>query len=143
MANYTTVFKAEVARLARKEIRDATESIRKASTHHRADIASLKRHVRDLEHQIKALQSGSAAAPTSAPSDGVKTRFSPKWVQADRQRLGLSARKYGLLIGVTGLTIYNWEKESSRPRDKQLAAWANVRQMGKREALKRLETLDV
>ena len=40
------------------------------------------------------------------------------------------------------LTIYNWEKGKSKPRNQQLNAWANVRGIGKREALRRLELLD-
>jgi len=63
-------------------------------------------------------------------------------MKADRERLGLSARDYGLLVGVAGLTIYNWEKGKSKPRDKQLAAWAKTRRVGKREAWRRLELLE-
>ncbi len=48
---------------------------------------------------------------------------------------------YSLLVGVAGITIYNWESEKARPRAKQLAAWGAVRRTGKREALRRLELL--
>ena len=58
------------------------------------------------------------------------------------ERLGFSANDYGRLVGVAGLTIYNWEKGKSKPRDKQLAAWAEVRGIGKREAWRRLELLE-
>ena len=69
-------------------------------------------------------------------------RFSPNWVYADRQRLGLSAKNYGRLVGVAGLTIYNWESGKSRPRAKQLVAWSEVRGIGKREAWRRLELIE-
>ncbi len=44
-------------------------------------------------------------------SRGVRkeVRFSAQWVMNDRDRLGLSAKNYGLLVGVSALTIYNWE----------------------------------
>ena len=64
-------------------------------------------------------------------------RFSPKWVKADRQRLGLSAKDYGALVGVSALTIYSWEGGKSKPRAERLAAWAEVRGIGKREAMRR------
>ena len=68
------------------------------------------------------------------PVDG----FSAKTVLSERKRLELSAADYGELVGVSGLTIYNWEKDKSRPRKKQLAAWHAVKGIGKREAWNRL-----
>ena len=60
---------------------------------------------------------------------------------AGLEKLGLSAKDYGKLVGVSGLSIYNWESEKTRPRDSQLAKIVAVRGMGKREALKRLEQM--
>ena len=144
MPNFNTVFKTEVARLARKESRTATGALRKAATQHRADIAALKRTVAGLERKVKFLESREKTRLSRAPrkTEGPKARFSPGWVLSDRKRLGFSAKHYGQLVGVTGLTIYNWEKGKSKPRDQQLAAWASVRGLGKREALRRLDVLD-
>ena len=58
-------------------------------------------------------------------------RFSARSVKAQRQRLGLSAADYGKLLGVSGLTIYNWEHEKSRPRKAQFAALVAARDLGK------------
>jgi DNA-binding transcriptional regulator YiaG len=68
-------------------------------------------------------------------------RFSARSVKAQRNRLGLSAADYGKLVGVSGLTIYSWEHEKSRPRKAQLAALIAVRGIGKREALLKLAKL--
>ena len=65
-----------------------------------------------------------------------------RWVKAGRERLGLSAEDYGLLVGVSAQTIYSWESGNSKPRAAALAGWAQVRGIGKREALKRLELLE-
>ena len=59
-------------------------------------------------------------------------------MKAQRSRLGLSAADYGKLVGVSGLTIYNWEHGKARPRKAQLAALVTVRGVGKREALLKL-----
>ena len=69
-------------------------------------------------------------------------RFSGKWVKSHRNKLGLSAAHYSRLVGVSAMTIYNWERGHSKPRAKQLAAWAAIRGIGKREAQRRLEVLD-
>ena len=144
MTNLATALKAEISRLARKEINASTGSTKKASAQHRRDIAELKRLVADSSKRIAFLESQerkrvSKRAPAEL-ADGA--RFSPGWVKAHRDRLGLSAADYAVLVGVSGLTIYNWEGGKSRPREQQLAALAAVRKLGKREALKRLELLD-
>jgi DNA-binding transcriptional regulator YiaG len=64
--------------------------------------------------------------------------FSPKSVKAERDRLGLSAKKYADLIGVSMLTVYNWEKGKSVPRGPALEKWLAVRGIGKAKADKRL-----
>ena len=55
-----------------------------------------------------------------------------------RARLGLSAADYGELVGVSALTIYNWEKGKGTPRPAQLDAWLELVGIGKRDAWERL-----
>ena len=145
MAGFNAAFKAEVQRLARKEIREATAALKKASAAHRRDIAALKRDVAELQRKVTFLEGQEkrrlADKPARAPADSKTARFSPGWVKADRKRLGISAKHYGRLVGVSGLTIYNWESGKSRPREKQIQAWAAVRGLGKREVLRRLDML--
>jgi DNA-binding transcriptional regulator YiaG len=50
----------------------------------------------------------------------------------------LSAADFGLLIGVSGQSIYKWEDGKVRPRAKQLQAILSLRGLGKREAAERL-----
>ena len=47
----------------------------------------------------------------------------------------------GLLLGVSGQSIYHWEAEKSRPRQAQLQAIAALRKIGKREAKRKLAEL--
>ena len=60
-------------------------------------------------------------------------------MKSQRERLGFSAADYAKLVGVSELTIYNWEQGKTRPRKEQLAALVAVRGIGKREALVKLE----
>lgn len=145
MANLMSVLKKEITRLARKEVRDETEVTRRAAAAHRRDIASLKRLIADLNRRVSFLERqerrrvAGPVAPAEAESRG--HRFSPRWLKIHRERLGLSAENYGKLVGVSGLTIYNWETGKARPRDSKLPALAAVRTLRKREALKRLEMI--
>jgi DNA-binding transcriptional regulator YiaG len=144
MPNIAAVLREEIARLARKEVRAQVGPLQKKGADHRRHIAALRREIAGLERQIAGLRKQIAKSAKGAPAEatGPTVRFSPKWVAADRSRLGLSARDYGRLVGVTQLTIYNWEKGKSKPQARQLASWAKVRGIGKREAWKRLDALD-
>jgi transcriptional regulator with XRE-family HTH domain len=62
-------------------------------------------------------------------------------VKAQRQRAGLSAAAYAKLVGVSSLTIYNWEHNKSRPRKEQYASLIALRGLGKREAQAKLALL--
>ncbi len=140
MPNIAGVLKEEIRRLAKKEIKAQVGSTRQAVAKYRSDIAMLKRQLGQQEREIKLLkkQKGQPQAE-GEPLDSV--RFSARSVKAQRSRLGLSAADYGKLVGVSGLTIYNWEQEKARPRKAQLAALVAVRGIGKREALLKLAEL--
>ena len=56
--------------------------------------------------------------------------------------MGLSAADYATLVGVSAQTIYGWEQGKSKPRVQQLAALLAVRDLGMREAQKRLRLLE-
>jgi DNA-binding transcriptional regulator YiaG len=146
MPNIASVLKIEIARLARKEVRAETDSLKKLSAQYRSDIASLKREVKDLQRQLKQVSKlngrGRATADTQDEADGDRQlRFSPQRLAAQRKRLGLSAQAFGALVGVTGQSIYKWEAGNARPRAAQLRAIAAVRALGKREAQARLDAL--
>ena len=141
MPNLAAVMKEEIRRLARSEVKAETATSKRLVALHRKDISELKRQVRDLSREVAYLrrQEQKSVGTASATEPAVVLRFSPGWVEAHRHRLQLSAADYGHLVGVSALTIYNWEKGKTKPRQQQLAAWAEVRTLGKRDALMRLE----
>ncbi len=150
MPNIATVLKAEITRLARKEAREEGDSLRKVASSQRADIASLKRRVRDLESIVKRLArghvgEGARARPSvaKASDDAAEggLRFRAQGMASNRKRLGLSAADFGLLVGATGQSVYSWEAGKSKPRADALAAIAALRGIGKREVAARLATL--
>jgi len=144
MPSIAAVFKQEITRLARKEVKMQTEVIRRANTHHRRDIAQLKRQVAGLSKQVAYLeqQERKRAAKGMPVAIAEGRRFSAHGLKTHREKVGLSAADYSQLVGVTAQTVYNWEQGKSKPRDEQLAALVAVRELGMREALKRLELLE-
>jgi predicted transcriptional regulator len=54
--------------------------------------------------------------------------------------LKLSAHAYARLLGVSALSVYNWENGKSRPRRSQFERLISLRGIGRREALKMLST---
>ncbi len=138
MPNLSTILKGEITRLARKEIKAACEPIRKANAGYRKEIAELKRHVALLDRDLKAASKPDKAQTMDGEASSGNTRFSAKGLKSLRAKLGLSAADFGLLIGASGQSIYNWETGKSVPRAAQQAALASVRGLGKREAAKRL-----
>ena len=105
MPNFAAVLKQEITRLARKEVKAQTGPLKKHSAEQRRTIAALKRQVASLQRDVAFLQKHEKRrlekAPAAKEAEGV--RFSPKWVKADRKRLGLSAREYSLLVGVSAI----------------------------------------
>ncbi len=143
MPDVASVLRDEISRLARKEIRQQIGPLKKINAELRRTVSALKGELTALERKVQFLEKQAIRRLKIAPKESAAkaVRFSPKWVKADRQRLGLSAKDYGALVGVSSLTIYSWESGKSRPRAARLAAWAELRGIGKREALQRLELL--
>jgi len=143
MPNIASILKAEISRVARKEVRAEIETLKKASVAHRASIAELRRQVNALEKELRRVAKSatrSTIVPDSAneAAEGTKRRFSATRLAAHRAKLGLSAASYGQLVGVSGQTIYHWEQGKARPRAAQLENLAAVRDLGAREVSERL-----
>ena len=144
MPNIASILKEEIRRVARKEIKALVGKTQQNVVSCRKEIVELKRLVHDQAKLIallkKQIQNRQDRPPAEEdPLDGV--RFSARSVRAQRKRLNLSAADYGKLVGVSALTIYHWEAGKSRPRKAQFAALTAVRGIGKREALKRIESM--
>lgn len=142
MNSLTQALKAEIARVARKELKDELQSLRRAASTHRSDIAALKRELKALASQLKAQQRGlpatrpARAQPASAPAP--RGAFSAAALSAQRAKLGLTQAQMAGLIGVSPLSVYKWESGKVQPRAAQLALIAAVKGIGKREARARL-----
>lgn len=144
MPNIAAVLKNEISRIARREIRTETAVLKKASAQYRREIAHLKRQVSNMQGKVSLLEKRILrdVSTQATEADAKNVRFTAKGLRSQRKRLGLSAIEYGKLVGVSGLTVYAWEKGTSRPRKTLLPVLASIRNMGKREVQARLEVLN-
>jgi DNA-binding transcriptional regulator YiaG len=145
MPDLAATLKAEISRLARKEIRKCVTSIQKTVAQQRREIAHLKRQLGAHERRIAVLEAQERQRvaefrTTYEPAEGA--RFSTRSVKAQRRRLKLSAEQFGKLLGVSAQTIYNWEQGRTRPGKAQFASLVALREIGRKEALRRLRLLD-
>ena len=143
MPNIGSVLKAEIVRLARKEIRSYMAPMRKSLGVHRRNVAKLKRLLAESNAHLAQL---AKTKKRSIETDNVatstaKVRFVAKGLRSLRSRLGISANDLARLIGVSQQSIYNWETKKAVPRAEQLHALASVRRLGKREVQARLRGL--
>ena len=136
MPNISSLLKAEIARVSRKEIRGAIAELQKASSRYRTQLAELKRRAASLEQRLRQLTSGRKAEPQAEQTGDLPSsfRFSAKGLASHRKRLGLSAHDCGILLGASGQSVYKWEEGKARPRAKHMSAIAALRTVGRKQA---------
>src|SRR3954470_10273862 len=73
MPNIAAVLKTEISRVARKEVRSETQSLKKAGSTYRSEIAALKRRMQALELALrKAGKVRSAQNPSTTEASSSK-----------------------------------------------------------------------
>ncbi len=143
MQNLVHALRDEIKRLAKKETKGQITALKAASAKYRREIAELKRVTRGLDKRLAPIEQQERKRAQRPPSPKLAegTRFFPKGLKSHRARLGLSAANYGLLAGVSGKMIYKYERGETKPRRAQVAKLVAVRNLGKREARRRLTLL--
>lgn len=156
MTTFAETLKKEIARVARKELREEITTLRKLGATHRSDLSALKKEVQSLQSSLKKLErlrtapssSGSLAkaSPTAKPSSdtprgkpGRKVMFTAERLKAQRARLGFTQEQMGQLLGVSSLSIWKWESGGASPRAARVPEILERIAMGKREALSLIE----
>ena len=131
MPDFKLTFQEEVRRLARKEVKAASET-----------LAAQQKTIRELTKRIDALEKKQAvpvaqkADKSEEPAVAVKSgkaRFSPKTIIKFRKKYGISQKGFAALLGVATFTVSHWELGKNRPRATQVAAISALTKLGKRK----------
>lgn len=137
--------KAEITRLARREIRKELDSVKRVNAAQRGLIANLRRDVTELQKETGRLKRELAKAlPAAQETEAAETKFwiTGKGVVSLRKRLGLTQAELAQLAGVSVQSVVNWEKVAGKipfRQEKTAVRMQQVRGMNMKEAWAELE----
>lgn len=154
MTTFANSLKKEIARVARKELREELDGLRKSSALQRSDIAALKKQLKVVQSQVTRLDKAKVAQSPRAPFEagpvegdsakgkpGRKVVFSAERLKTQRARLGFTQEQMAKLLDVSSLSIWKWESGGAAPRASRVPTILHRLALGKREALALLETV--
>lgn len=156
MTTFANSLKAEIARVARKELREEISLLRKTSAAQRSAIAVLKKEIKELQGRVALLSRahhGQRAQESAVPrpqalagksrgKPGRKVIFSAERLKAARARLGFTQLQMAQLLGVSALSLWKWESGAAAPRASRVPQILERLALGKREALALLKATD-
>lgn len=149
MSTIANALKSEIARVARKELKDEIAALRKLTTTHRSEIAALKRDIKALHGAVKSIQKNVNRPPVApkgpqedipvAKRRGQAAAFSAEGLAAYRAQLGLSQAQMARVIGASALSVYKWESGKVTPRAAQQEQILAALKLGKRAIKAKLQ----
>ena len=141
MSDIINSVKEEILRLADKQAAAQISKAQQVASQYRKQVAELRRLVKQRKRRSSTSRS---RRRSSRPEDPSWRAFATRRSLSDHNAaaLGLSCEQYAKLVGVSTLTIQNWESGKSRPRRQQLLALVAVRGISKRAALAKLAELE-
>lgn len=146
MPNLTSILKAEITRLSRKEIKSAVQPLKNANTSLKKTVVELKKRIAALESENKQLQSvrKKTFQPEQSPEIPENIRITSKTIFSLRKKLGLSQSSFAKLLGVSSNAVYSMEHKNGRLklRSTTLSGLLALKAMGKREVNKTLEEME-
>ena len=145
MGQMEPVFRSEVVRLAKKELRAACLPVAR-------DVRKLKRAVSQLSRAVKSLsrlgeeltqkQLEEKAKLAAEPAEVETARFSAGLIRKLRKRLGATQAELARLARVSPATVAFWEQGRTRPTEPNKAALVALRKLGRRDVKRLLAAAD-
>lgn len=142
MASIQKMFSEEIRRLAKKEIKAATEPLRTQIVTLRKKVSEQNALIKQFSKPEKALVPAAASEEESG-EEGRKTRMPSARIRKIRQQLGLTQMQLAQLLNVSHSAVVKWEIDKASPRSETKAKIAALGKAGKRELKKRLDVLKV
>jgi DNA-binding transcriptional regulator YiaG len=139
MAKIEGVIKAEIMRLAKREVRAAFRPLKREVWQLGTKLSNLSKGIATLKRMAKELHLEKAKPKLEALPEEVKaSRITPERISRLRKKLGMSQRELGILTGATIGAVLSWEKGKFRPRGEKKAVLVALRKLKKREVKKML-----
>lgn len=143
MSSIDTVIRAEIVRLAKREARRLTVTLRANLVRLKKRTVEVKRQLAAIEKRLESREAREKLAATAsrAAAGEVKGRLSPGLILKLRKRLGFSRQQFARLLSVSPGAVFTWEAGKVSPRPEMKARILSFRGMGRREARTLLENL--
>ena len=147
MPNLAQLLKEEIRRIARSETKAQTAKLKRDVVKAKKNNVALRRTIAQLERDNELLMSteGRRKLPVVVAEDAKTARITAKGIRSLRRKLGLSQAEFGKLVGVSTMTVGNWEKKGPgalKVREGARAAILALRGVGAKEAKRRVEMVE-
>ena len=140
MAKIEGVIKAEIMRLAKREVRAVFRPLRREVWQMSTKLSGLSKGIASLNRMAKELHLEEKAKPKleATPEEVKISRLTPERISRLRKKLGISQRELGILTGATIGAVLSWEKGKFKPKGEKKTALVALRKLKKREVKKLL-----
>lgn len=142
MGKIEGVLRDEIVRLAKREVRQQVDPLKRENRDLKKRIVQLERLAKPIHKEIKKKQQAKQEklSDLRAPEEEVKAaRINPEWVQNLRGKLNLSQAGLAQLIGISVSGVRTWEYGTSSPTGARREALVALRKLGRRDVKKLLE----
>jgi DNA-binding transcriptional regulator YiaG len=135
-----STIKAEIQRLAKHEVRTVFRPLRKEVWGIRLKLSNLLKAFAPMNRLAKEISESKAKEPklAASPEEVKASRFTPERIKRLRNKLGISQRELGILVGSTTGAVLSWEKGKFKPQGEKKAALVALRKVRKRDVKKML-----
>jgi DNA-binding transcriptional regulator YiaG len=139
MGKFESTIKAEIMRLAKREVRGSFFPLRREVYSLRLKLSGLIKSFIAMERQAKDVlqeQAKKKLELQASPEEVKGSRLTPQRIRLMRNKLGISQKELGTLLDVSIGAVGMWEKGKFSPSAKKKAALIALRKLGKREVKK-------
>ena len=135
MSNLATALQSEIKRLARREAKALMEPLQQTIRKLRSEVRTLtaERQERGKIAKVNGRGSRAASAAQAESSPTTQRRWSADRLRAWRKKMKLTAAQLASLLGISEMTLYNWQSGATKPSPAMLDRIAAVKMMGRRE----------
>jgi len=135
-----STIKSEIERLAKHEVRTVFRPLRKEVWGIRLKLSNLLKAFAPMNRLAKEISESKAKDPklAASPEEVKASRFTPERIRRLREKLGISQRDLGVLIGASTGAVLSWEKGKFKPQGEKKAALVALRKVRKRDVKKML-----
>jgi len=144
MGKIESSIKAEIQRLAKHEVRTVFRPLRKEVWGIRLKLSNLLKAFAPMNRLAKEIaESRSKETKLTASREEVRaSRFTPERIRHLREKLGISQRELGVLVGATTGAVLSWEKGKFKPNGEKKTVLVALRRVKKRDVKKMLAEKD-